>query len=136
YDGALLSGSLPSAVGEKLQAVAKQYQLTPFMLLHGALSLLLARHSNSADIVIGTPVANRMQAELTPLIGFFVNTLVLRANTGYHTVGEYFKHIRAVHLEAQSHQDVPFEQLVDRLKVPRSKAHSPLFQIMMTTNTD
>ncbi|MBQ4852977.1 condensation domain-containing protein, partial [Pseudoalteromonas sp. MMG012] len=136
YDGALLSGSLPSAVGEKLQAVAKQYQLTPFMLLHGALSLLLARHSNSADIVIGTPVANRMQAELTPLIGFFVNTLVLRANTGHHTVGEYFKHIRTVHLEAQSHQDVPFEQLVDRLKVPRSKAHSPLFQIMMTTNTD
>ena len=136
FEGAVINGALPARVGQQLQAVAKQYQLTPFMLLHGALSLLLARHSNSADVVIGTPVANRTQAELTPLIGFFVNTLVLRADTNHHSLGEYFKHIRQVHLDAQSNQDVPFEQLVDRLNVTRSKAHSPLFQIMMTTNTD
>ncbi|MBL4705055.1 MAG: amino acid adenylation domain-containing protein, partial [Flavobacteriales bacterium] len=98
--------------------------------------LLLSRHSNSADIVIGTPVANRLQAELEPLIGFFVNTLVLRADTNHDTLSDYFAHIRQIHLDAQSNQDVPFEQLVDRLKAPRSTAHSPLFQIMMTTNTD
>ena len=136
HKGALVTGELPAAVAKPLLALAKQHQLTPFMLLHGALSLLLSRHSNSSDIVIGTPVANRLQAELEPLIGFFVNTLVLRADTRQDTLSDYFAHIRQVHLDAQSNQDVPFEQLVERLKAPRSTAHTPLFQIMMTTNTD
>ncbi|MCF2858428.1 amino acid adenylation domain-containing protein [Pseudoalteromonas sp. SMS1] len=134
--GAMVEGSLPASVAIRLQALAKQHQITPFMLLHGALSLLLSRHSNSSDIVVGTPVANRLQEELTPLIGFFVNTQVLRANTEQANLSEYLKHIRQVHLDAQSNQDVPFEQLVERLKVPRSNAHTPLFQIMMTTQTD
>ncbi|HDY86195.1 MAG TPA: amino acid adenylation domain-containing protein [Methylophaga sp.] len=136
YEGAQVSTSLSPATAKLLQRVSKQFQITPFMLLHGALSLVLSRHSNSTDIVIGTPVANRLQPELAPLIGFFVNTLVLRVDTSHETLGEYFKHISQVHLNAQSNQGVPFEQLVDRLKVPRSTAHSPVFQIMMTTNTD
>ena len=136
HEGAIVTGELPATTAKQLLAVAKAHKLTPFMLLHGALSLLLSRHSNSADIVIGTPVANRLQAELEPLIGFFVNTLVLRADTNHDTLSDYFAHIRQVHLDAQSNQDVPFEQLVERLKAPRSTAHSPLFQIMMTTNTD
>ncbi|NQZ20720.1 MAG: amino acid adenylation domain-containing protein [Colwellia sp.] len=136
HEGAVITGELPATIARQLLAVAKQHQLTPFMLLHGALSLLLSRHSNTADIVIGTPVANRLQAELEPLIGFFVNTLVLRADTNHDSLSDYFAHIRQVHLDAQSNQDVPFEQLVERLKAPRSTAHSPLFQIMMATNTD
>ncbi|NRA82175.1 MAG: non-ribosomal peptide synthetase, partial [Pseudoalteromonas sp.] len=134
--GGMVKGELTPNVAQGLLAVAKAHQITPFMLLHGALSLLLSRHSNTNDIVVGTPVANRLQAELEPLIGFFVNTLVLRADTSYTSLSDYFAHIRQVHLEAQSNQDVPFEQLVETLKVPRSTAHSPLFQIMMTTNTD
>ncbi|MEI5640035.1 MULTISPECIES: amino acid adenylation domain-containing protein [unclassified Pseudoalteromonas] len=136
YKGAEVLGRLPAEVAQRLQALATRHQLSPFMLLHGALSLLLARHSNSADIVMGTPVANRTQAELSPLIGFFVNTLVLRADTAQPDLSSYFRHIRQVHIDAQANQDVPFEQLVDRLKVHRSAAHSPLFQIMLTTDTD
>ncbi|MBL4705054.1 MAG: hypothetical protein JKY54_11060, partial [Flavobacteriales bacterium] len=133
HEGAIVTGELPATIAKQLLAVAKAHKLTPFMLLHGALSLLLSRHSNSADIVIGTPAANRLQVELDPLIGFFVNTLVLRADTNHESLSDYFGHIRQVHLDAQSNQDVPFEQLVERLKAPRSTAHSPLFQIMMTT---
>ncbi|WP_231101545.1 condensation domain-containing protein, partial [Pseudoalteromonas luteoviolacea] len=136
HRGAVVTGQLPSTVAEQLLTVAQQHQLTPFMLLHGALSLLLSRHSNSNDVVIGTPVANRLQAELEAQIGFFVNTLVLRADMQHDSISDYLAHIRQVHLAAQSNQDVPFEQLVERLKVPRSTAHSPLFQIMLTTNTD
>lgn len=133
---AIVRSNLSADISQKLQAIAKQHQLTPFMLLHGALSLLLSRHSNSSDIVIGTPVANRKQEELAPLIGLFANTLVLRANTQHATLAEYFSHIRQVHLGAQSNQDVPFEQLVERLNIPRSTAHTPLFQIILTTNTN
>ncbi|UAA39460.1 amino acid adenylation domain-containing protein [Paraneptunicella aestuarii] len=136
YKGAVVLGQLSASIAKSLLSVAKAHELTPFMLLHGALALLLSRHSNTSDIVIGTPVANRLQAELESLIGCFINTLVLRVDTSHSTLSEYFAHIRQVHLDAQSNQNVPFEQLVERLNVPRSTAHSPLIQIMITTNTD
>ncbi|KGJ88687.1 amino acid adenylation domain protein, partial [Colwellia psychrerythraea] len=132
--GARVSGQLSSGIAQSLQEVAKCYQLTPFMLLHAALALVISRHSNSDDIVIGTPVANRLQAELEPLIGFFVNSLVLRIDTSYLQLNDYLAHVRQVHLDAQTNQDVPFEQLVERLKIPRNAAHTPLFQIMLTSN--
>ena len=136
FIGAVVSSRLSKETANAVQRTAQSYQLTPFMFLHGALSALLSRHSNSADIVIGTPVANRTKAALEPLVGFFVNTLALRVNTDFATLDAYFQHVKMVHMEAQANQDVPFEQLVDRLNPPRSKAHSPLFQIMMTMNAD
>ncbi|WP_139158737.1 non-ribosomal peptide synthetase, partial [Pseudoalteromonas amylolytica] len=136
HQGAMISQSLSKEVTQRLMGVANTHKLTPFMLFHAALSLLISRHANTHDIVVGTPVANRTHDSLAPLIGFFVNTLVLRANTAYDTLSDYLHHIRQVHLKAQANQDVPFEQLVDRLKVPRNTDHSPLFQIMITTNTD
>ena len=136
HQGDIITKTLPADISKKLIKLAKQHQVTPFMLLHAALALVLSRHSNSQDIVIGTPVANRLQDELAPLIGFFVNTLVLRVNTKQDSLNDYLAHVRQTHLDAQSHQDVPFEQLVERLNVPRSTAHTPLFQIMITTNSD
>ncbi|MEQ2354313.1 amino acid adenylation domain-containing protein [Pseudoalteromonas piscicida] len=136
HRGGVVTGQLPVSVTQPLLQLAKAQQLSPFMLLHGALSLLLSRHSNSDDIVIGTPVANRQMSDLEPLIGFFANTLVLRANTRHETLSDYFTHIRKVHLDAQANQDVPFEHLVERLNVPRNSAHNPLFQIIMTTDSD
>ncbi|KZN75423.1 hypothetical protein N477_01545 [Pseudoalteromonas luteoviolacea H33-S] len=136
HRGSAVTGELPSSVTQPLLQLAKAQQLSPFMLLHGVLSLLLSRHSNSDDIVIGTPVANRQMSDLEPLIGFFANTLVLRANTRHETLSDYFKHIRTVHLDAQANQDVPFEHLVERLNVPRNSAHNPLFQIVMTSDSD
>jgi amino acid adenylation domain-containing protein len=134
--GALVSASLPSETAQQLIKLARKFQLTPFMLLHSALALVLSRHSNSADIVIGTPVANRMQTELEPLIGCFVNTLVLRVDTAHEQLNDYLMHVKQVHLDAQSNQDVPFDLLVEKLKIPRSTAYTPLFQIMLTTDTD
>ena len=134
--GSRVLAQLPAEIAQGLQQLAQRYQLTPFMLIHGALALVLSRHSNSHDIVIGTPVANRLQAALEPLIGFFVNTLVLRVDTRHQTLADFLAHVRKVHLDAQSHQDVPFEQLVERLSVPRSSAHTPVFQILLNTRTD
>lgn len=136
HQGANVVSTLPASVATGLQAFAKAHQLTPFMLLHAGLSYVLAAQSHSQDIVIGTPVANRKHVELAPLIGFFVNTLVLRNRTDFSQLRDYLAHIRQVHLDAQSHQDVPFERLVDGLNVPRSRAYTPIFQIMLTTQTD
>ncbi|KZN40562.1 non-ribosomal peptide synthetase [Pseudoalteromonas luteoviolacea] len=136
HNGDKLSSVIDLQTMNRLLKVAQQSSMTPFMLLHGALALVLSRHSNSSDIVIGTPVANRNQAELASLIGFFVNTIVLRVDTNHMTLAQYLAHVRDVNLAAQSHQDVPFEQLVDYCKVPRSTQHSPLFQITFTVEDE
>ncbi|AXT32871.1 non-ribosomal peptide synthetase [Pseudoalteromonas tunicata] len=136
YEGGLLSTSLTSNVAQQLHQLAQQYQLTDFMVLHAALALTLSRFSTNNDIVIGTPIANRSEADLQNVIGFFVNSLVLRVNTKHHSLDDYLSHIRSVHQQAQSNQDVPFEQIVEALNAPRNASYSPLFQIVLTTNSD
>ncbi|ODB35868.1 hypothetical protein BB427_16300 [Pseudoalteromonas sp. BMB] len=132
--GNRISKTLSADTAQLLQQLATDHQLTHFMLLHGALSLVLARHSNSQDILVGTPVSNRKRVEFESLIGFFANTMVLRVNTDFDSLHSYLDHVRQVHLDAQSNQDIPFEQLVDKLNVPRSRAYNPIVQILLATN--
>lgn len=134
--GGVVEGSLDLEISKRLQQRACELHVTPFMLIHAALGLVIGRHSNSQDIVIGTPVANRLQTEVEPLIGFFVNTLVLRTSTAYLTFSDYLSHVRQVNLDAQENQDVPFEQLVEYCQIPRSMQHAPLFQIMFNMDTN
>ena len=133
FDAGLITDSMPSDIGAALGCVAREFSMTPFMLLHSALALVLSRHSNSTDMVIGTPVANRLNPEVEHLIGFFANTLALRVNTDHESLADYLNQVRQVHLEAQKYQDLPFDFLIEQLRVPRDTAHSPLFQIMLTT---
>ena len=85
------------------------------------------------DIAVGTPIANRSQHELEGLIGFFANTLVLRSDLSAHPSFRTFLHqVRSTLLAAYAHQELPFEQLVEHLQVPRDASRSPLFQVMFT----
>jgi amino acid adenylation domain-containing protein len=136
FQGAVHYQSLDAATLAALKQLALDHQITLFMLLHAMFAVLLARHSHSNDIVIGTPMANRLQKELEPLVGFFVNTLVLRADcSAEQSVRAYLAQVRQVHLDAQANQDVPFEHLVERLRPARSTAHTALFQIMLSMNS-
>ncbi len=142
WRGRRVSGRINQQQVASLMMLAKRFNLTPFMLYHAVISLVLAKHSTrdmadqaAADIVIGTPVANRTQAGLESVIGFFVNTLVLRLNVGEQSLGDFLAQVRQVNIDAQAHQDVPFEQVVDHCQVTRSTAHAPLFQIMLNMNT-
>jgi len=137
FGGAVHALEIEQATLEELKQVARREQATLFMVLQGVFGLLLSRHANSADIVMGTPVANRLQKEVEPLVGFFVNTLILRVDcSGGRSFKEYLEHVKRVNLEAQAHQDVPFEQVVERLKPRRSSSHGALFQIMFSMETD
>ncbi|NQZ11662.1 MAG: amino acid adenylation domain-containing protein, partial [Algicola sp.] len=133
FEGAHVSLEVAHYTFKGLKQLASSQDTTLFMVLHGAFSLLLSRHSNCADIVVGVPVANRLQKELEPIIGFFINTLVLRSDcAGNPSFSDYLAQIKTTNLDAQANQDVPFEYLVERLKPARSTAHSPLFQIMFS----
>ncbi|KZN67972.1 condensation domain-containing protein, partial [Pseudoalteromonas luteoviolacea] len=134
--GGRVAAAIDATLAKQLMSIAKAHQITPFVLLHALFSLLISRHSNQHDVVIGTPVANRLQAELEPLIGFFVNNVVTRVSTNHHCMSDFLAHVKQVHQQAQANQDVPFEQVVERLNVARNLQHTPLFQIMFTTSND
>ncbi|WP_436526813.1 condensation domain-containing protein, partial [Janthinobacterium sp. GB4P2] len=135
YKGNRVQVTLPAALASGLRNLSRRHGVTLFMTLFGAWSVLLARLSGQNDIVIGTPVANRERAELDPLIGFFVNTLALRTQLGDDpSVGALLAQIKATALEAYTHQDLPFEQVVEALNPVRSLSHSPLFQAMFGFN--
>jgi amino acid adenylation domain-containing protein len=92
---------------------------------------LLARLSGQDEVVIGTPAANRNRVEIEGLIGFFVNTLALRVGVwGTVTVRELLEQVKGQVLAAQEHQGIPFEQVVEIIRPPRSLAHTPVFQVM------
>src|SRR5437763_5388454 len=102
------------------------------MVLLAGFQALLARYSGQEDLAVGTPVAGRTHREIEELIGFFVNTLVLRGDlTGAPAFRELLGRVRETALAAHTHQDVPFEKLVQELTPERSLAHTPLFQVML-----
>ncbi len=131
YQGAMQSFQLPKDVTVALKTLSQQEGSTLFMTLLAAFKVILYRYTNTGDIVVGSPIANRDRTELEGLIGFFVNTLVLRTNLSDNpTFRELLGRVREVTLGAYDHQDFPFDLLVEELKPQRDLSHTPLFQVM------
>ncbi|MFY0562651.1 amino acid adenylation domain-containing protein [Archangium lansingense] len=130
--GATLDFSLPPEVLAPLRELGQREGATLFMTLLAGFSALLHRYSGAPEVVIGTPVANRRRAEQEGLIGLFVNTLALRVSTaGNPGLRELVRRARAETLEAYVHQDIPFEKVVEELRLPRSLGVPPVFQVML-----
>ncbi|ROM93494.1 non-ribosomal peptide synthetase [Pseudomonas brassicacearum] len=131
YQGELFRFDLSDDLAARVRAFNAQHGLTLFMTMTAALAVLLYRYSGQADLRIGAPVANRIRPESEGLIGAFLNTQVLRCQLdGQMSVGELFEQVRHTVIEGQSHQDLPFDHLVEALQPPRSAAYNPLFQVM------
>jgi len=137
HRGARLAFELTPELTQGLKALAQQQGVTLFMLLLASFQTLLHRYSGQEEIRVGVPIANRNRSETERLIGFFVNTQVLKADVhGQMSVEQLLQHVRQRALEAQAHQDLPFEQLVEALQPERSLSHNPLFQVMFNHQTD
>ncbi|MBV7545452.1 non-ribosomal peptide synthetase [Pseudomonas sp. PDM26] len=131
HQGELYRFDLSDDLATKVRAFNAQNGLTLFMTMTAALATLLYRYSGQTDLRIGAPVANRIRPESEGLIGAFLNTQVLRCQLdGQMSVGELFEQVRHTVIEGQSHQDLPFDHLVEALQPPRSAAYNPLFQVM------
>ncbi|BBN81241.1 hypothetical protein PA25_12260 [Pseudoalteromonas sp. A25] len=132
FDGGSIAWSINKDTFGRLKAICQEHGATLFMGLHALFSLFLSRYSNETDIVMGSPIANREQKDVAGLIGFFVNTLVLRSDLSLNpSFSELIAQSKTMLLSAYAHQQVPFEQIVERLQPTRSLRHSPLFQIML-----
>jgi amino acid adenylation domain-containing protein len=129
--GATQSLVLPKTLSQQLKTLALQENVTLFILLLAAFKILLLRHTGQENIVVGSPIANRQHQKLQGLIGFFVNTIPLRTNlAGNPSFQELLSQIRQVAIEAYTHQDLPFEQLVEALQPERNLSYTPIFQVM------
>ncbi|PYS91302.1 MAG: non-ribosomal peptide synthetase [Acidobacteria bacterium] len=132
YRGAHETLLLSESLSWSLKELGRREGATLFMTLLAAFSTLLYRYTNQADILVGTPIANRNRAETESLIGFFINTLVLRARFSERlTFRALLRQVREAALEAYAHQDLPFEKLVEELQPERTLSHAPLFQVML-----
>ena len=131
FQGANYRFAIAPEISAALSRVSQQAGCTLFMTLFAGFDILLARYSNSTDIVVGVPIANRNRAEIENVIGLFVNTLVLRTDLSDDpAIDDLLARVREIALGAYAHQDMPFERLVEELQPERSLGHSPLFQVL------
>ncbi|HVU67466.1 MAG TPA: condensation domain-containing protein, partial [Ktedonobacteraceae bacterium] len=133
WQGDLHSFTLSRAVSRDLEELSRREGCTLFQTLLAAFLVLLYRYTGQADLVVGSPVANRGHVETEKLFGFFVNTLVLRCRLADNpSFYEVLRQVRETTLDAYTHQDIPFEKLVDELQPQRDLSYTPLVQVLFS----
>ncbi|MDK1288846.1 non-ribosomal peptide synthetase [Pseudoalteromonas umbrosa] len=129
-EGRLLKHSFAPQTSTQIEAFCKTQGITPFVFLQTAFALYVAKESNAQDVVIGTPVANRELTQVEPLVGCFMNMVALRSqfdfNDSFNTLVD--KNKQRI-FDVFSHQNVPFEEVVDALNPPRLTQITPIFQL-------
>ncbi|MDH5254635.1 MAG: amino acid adenylation domain-containing protein, partial [Gammaproteobacteria bacterium] len=131
FAGAWVQRDVPPPLAQALHQLAREQGCTPYMVLLAAFKALLHRYSGAVDVLVGTPVEGRLTADVEQLVGLFINTLVMRTDlAGDPAFSTLLARVRDTTLDAQAHQEVPFEQLVEALAPERSLSRSPVFQVM------
>ncbi|KOV22219.1 hypothetical protein ADK58_28365 [Streptomyces sp. XY152] len=137
HRGAAVPFNCDAKLHHALTELAREHRCTPFMVVHAALCVLLTRLGSGPDIAIGSAVSGRVDEALNDLVGFFVNTVVLRVDlSGDPGFAEVLRRVRKADLDAYAHQDLPFDLVVETVNPVRSLAHNPLFQVMMSFESD
>ncbi len=133
YKGAHHSFSFNKQLSQKLRTLAQRYAVTLNSLMLSAVNILLNKYTGQNDIVVGSVIANRHHRQTKGLIGFFINTqanrTLLKASQSF---ADLMQQVHQEQVEAQLHQDLPFEKLVDALGVERDSSRHPVFQVMFT----
>jgi amino acid adenylation domain-containing protein len=125
------SHGLTKPLTDSIKGLSRREGVTIFMTLLATLKILLHRYSSQADVIVGSTVAGRTHPEIEGLIGFFVNALPLRTDlSGQPSFLDLLKRVRKVCLGAYTHQDMPFEKIVETINPNRDLSRNPLFQIM------
>ncbi|MGB6183428.1 MAG: amino acid adenylation domain-containing protein, partial [Rhodococcus sp. (in: high G+C Gram-positive bacteria)] len=133
YAGGVYEFGVDAATHTDLLRLASDTSASLFMVVHSALSVLLARLSDVDDVAVGSPIAGRGDRALDALVGMFVNTLVLRSTPAPAVpFSDLLREVRDNDLEAFARADVPFERIVDAVAPDRTTARHPLFQVVLS----
>ncbi|MFC4531515.1 amino acid adenylation domain-containing protein [Sphaerisporangium dianthi] len=132
YAGAAHAFPLGPELAGALTRLGREHRATPYMTVLAGLAALLGRYAGGSDVAVGSPVAGRRLPELDGVVGCFVNMLTMRVDlSGDPAFGELLDRVRDVSVDAFAHQDLPFEQLVAELDLPRHVSRSPLFGVIL-----
>jgi Condensation domain len=130
HEGRHVPLSIEGDLAADIVELGRSLGATPYMTLLGAFGALLYRITGQDDVVVGSPIANRVRPELERLVGFFSNTVALRLRlAGNPSFREVVQRTRATSLQAYAHQELPFERVVEELQVPRDARYNPIFQV-------
>ncbi|MDV6263453.1 non-ribosomal peptide synthetase [Rhodococcoides yunnanense] len=130
--GGLTQFAVEPETYERIVELAHRHDATPFMVVHAALAVLLARLSGSPDVAVGAPVGGRGDAGLDDLVGMFVNTVILRTRIdGDRSIAQLLDQVRISDMDAFENAEVPFERLVEVLDPARSQNRHPLVQVAL-----
>ncbi len=137
FSGAVAPIALSPPLTAAVLDLSARAGTTAFMTLLAAFQIVLARTCDNPRVAIGTPVANRRRAELEGLIGLFANLLVMTADVAEDTSFEsHLARVKEMATSAYAHQGVPFELLVDKLRIERDQSKNPIFQVLFAVHMD
>ncbi|MGW2997542.1 non-ribosomal peptide synthetase, partial [Streptomyces sp. NPDC001193] len=128
---ALHSFEVPAPVVARMERLCRDTRSTPYTLMLAAFQIVLGRYTGTDDVLVGTPVAGRGRKEFQDTVGLFVNTLVIRADLSDDPAFRvHLERVRDTVLDAQDHQDLPFERVVDRIAAGRTGEEAAPFRVM------
>ena len=137
HRGDYIEFKVAKTLKEKVISLAKMTGTTIYIVLLSIMNILMSKHSDQEDIIIGTPIAGRQHADLENVLGMFVNTLAIRNYPkSDKTYEKFLNEVGANTLKAYENQEYQFEDLVDHLNLHRDASRNPIFDVMFTLQTD
>ncbi|MCP4214354.1 MAG: non-ribosomal peptide synthetase, partial [bacterium] len=131
FEGADVSFALSQGESPALKRIAREADATIYMVILAIYTILLSKLSGREDIIVGTPIAARRHADIQNIIGMFINTLAIRNYPcGNKTFKEFLTELKENVLQAFEHQEYQFEELVEKISLPRDTGRNPLFDVM------
>jgi amino acid adenylation domain-containing protein len=136
YRGAFTHFVFPDETHAALRAVCRREAATLNMALSAVFAAVVAKYTGSGDVVFGALYGNRSRPELEQVVGCFVNSAALRLDlTDDPSFAGAVGRARTLILGADAHQELPFEKVVEHLRVERDPSRNPLFQLMYFHHT-
>ncbi|MDJ0580940.1 amino acid adenylation domain-containing protein [Crocosphaera sp.] len=132
FQGSNYQIELPTSLIKSLKKLSQSQGVTLFTLFMAALKMLLYKWTGQSDLVIGTVIAGRDRSEIESLMGCFMNFLALRSQlSARQTLLDILQQENQTILEAYTHQECPFEKIVEALNLERRLDHNPIYNVAL-----
>lgn len=130
--GACESKTINERMSLMIKNFCKSNNISYFIFLKTVFNLLLQKHSDQEEIILGMPVANRNNEDFENTVGMFVNILAIRTNlSGNPSFLELLERVKTTCFDAYANQEVPFEKIVEEINPDRKLHRNPIFDVMI-----
>ncbi|TMO75135.1 non-ribosomal peptide synthetase [Pseudoalteromonas aurantia] len=134
--GQLYRLNIDTDLANKVKSIAVDSNVTLFNFLFAVYTSVISVHSQTNDIVVGVPMANRPRKELESLIGLFINNAAIRVKLANDwTFLDVLEQVKQAMQGAYEHQSVPFETILNTIEIQRNASILPLIQLVFNLNS-